>query len=86
MPLDLVVIARVDKVPTARAGTFSYTITGETVEERPRPYQVQTVSDWKAALCDATIGTKQGVWIGSKDSRYGLDLVTVKVDDTKWTA
>ena len=86
MPLDLARILRVDKVATAKVGTFSYTVTAETVEDRPRTIQVQTPSDWKASVCEASIEAKCDVWIGSKDSRYGLDIVTVEIDDTKWKA
>lgn len=85
MPLDLVTVERVDKMATAKAGCFSYTVTVNTIEERPRHLCVQTASDWKASLCEECIESKRGLWIGSRETRYGLDIVTVALDHAKWT-
>ena len=76
MPLDLVTIERIDAVPTAKAGLLSYTITGVTSDRRT--VQVQTVSAWRAAICERAKDSGAAIWIGSKDSRYGRDLVTVE--------
>lgn len=84
MPLDLVTVERVDKVPTAKAGCFSYTVTVNTIEDRPRHLCVQTASDWKASFCEECIEPKRELWIGSRETRYGLDIVTVALDTTKW--
>lgn len=82
MPLDKILVERVDACQTAKPGLFSYLVTGETVDERPRHYQVQTLSAWKASVCEASIAAKRAVWIGSRDTRYGLDLVTVNLDES----
>lgn len=84
MPLDFVTIERVDPCKTANPSVTSYTITAKTVDEQPRTVQFGTISNWQAALCERAKATGQYVWIGSKDTRYGQDIVTITLDDSKF--
>jgi len=84
MGLDLVRVERVDPWQTP-SGVMAYTVTGVTVEDQPRTVQFQTINDWKAALCSQTAQRGKLLWIGSKDSRFGVkDIVSVEIDTSKF--
>lgn len=85
MGRELVKVERVDPWQTQTPGVMGYTVTGVTIEESPRTVQFQTISDWKAAICSRAIQLEQWVWIGWRDSRFGVkDIVTVELDSTKF--
>lgn len=85
MAIDLVTIQRVDSVPTAKAGTNSYTITATTIEERPRTVQYQTVNEWNASLCHEAIKTKRELWMTWHATNFkSKDLTKVEHDTSAW--
>ncbi len=84
MPLDLVAVERVDPCLTANPQVTSFTVTGTTVEEQPRSVQFHTICQRRAALCDRAHTIGQHVWIYSKQSRYGYDIVKVETDASRF--
>jgi hypothetical protein len=85
MPLDLVKVERVDPCRTSNPRVTSYLVTGDTIEDQPRRLQVQTINDLRASLCARAKQTERLIWIGWKDSKYGRDIVTVRLDDSKFS-
>ncbi len=85
MPLDLVRVERVDPWQTADPGVMGYTVTGATIEDQPRTVQFQTINDWKASICSVSAERGKLLWIGWKDSRFGVkDIVSVELDTSKF--
>lgn len=79
MPRELV---RVERVVS---GTPPFTIHGETVEDRPKPLTVHTWDALKASACQRALETQRYVWMTWRDRHFGFcDLVTVRLDDSKW--
>lgn len=84
MPLDLVYVEHVGSVGTVNPAVTQHLVTGTTVEDHPRRLQMMTVNNLKAAACLRARAIGRHVWIGWKDSRYGPEIVTVQIDDTKF--
>jgi hypothetical protein len=84
VPLDLVAVERVDPCMTANPQVTSFTVTGLTVEDQPRTVQFHTICQRRAALCERSTKIGQHVWIYSKQSRYGWDIVKVEPDASKF--
>jgi hypothetical protein len=85
MPIDLVVIDRVDACATAKPGCHSYTVTATTIEDRPRTVQYQTVNAWYASFCKQSIATKRELWITWNGNSFkSKELTKAEPDTSAW--
>ncbi len=85
MGRELVRVERVDPCPTVNPNVTTWTVTGETIEQYPRTVQFQTINDLKASICSRGKQLERLVWVGWRDSRFGVkDIVTAELDDSKW--
>ena len=77
MPVDRVIVHRVDAAQTSNPDVMSYTITGNTCEATPRIVQYQTVNQWESAYCKESIKPRTILLIEWLLTRYGKDIVKV---------
>lgn len=85
MGRELVRVERVDPWQTANPSVKGYTVTGATIEETPRTVQFHTINDLKASLCAVAAQKDRLIWIGWRDSRFGVkDIVTAELDDSRF--
>lgn len=77
MPVDRIVVHRVDAAQTGNPDVMSYTITANTCEAQPRIVQYQTINQWESAYCKESIKPRTVLLMDWKASRYGKDVVKV---------
>jgi hypothetical protein len=77
-------VERVDPCPTVKPNVTSYLVTAVTIEEQPRTVQFQTIKALDASFCKETGKRGSYIWVWSKQSRYGWDIVKVAPDTSKF--
>lgn len=77
MPTDRVRVTKVLPMSTRRAGCTQYIIDVETELGWLRQYE--TVSDFKASLCERAKARNCWIDLVWKDSRYGREIVSVEL-------
>jgi len=80
LPIDRVIVDRVDAVPTVKPGCTSYTITANTVEDQPRRRQYQTVRELDASACQRSKELQIPIRIRWKRTNYGNDITRVEIE------
>ncbi len=87
LPIDRVIVERIDPAQTGIPGCVNYTITGRTVDEPSRHVQYQTLSDWRASLCERAAKSGTPVLIRWRQTAYAKDISRVeiaKMSDKLW--
>jgi hypothetical protein len=79
LPIDRVMIERVDQAQTGKPDCISYTITAHTVEGS-RHVQYQTLSDWKASACEIARQTGKPIRIRWTNDGHGKRISRVEVE------
>lgn len=76
---ELVRIERVDAGETKRSRIPAFLITANTVGEKvSRLLQVQTVNQWRAAVCKEAILNRDLLWLTWHCGPYGKDLIEIE--------
>ena len=79
LPIDRVIVERIDQAQTGISGCVNYTITGRTADEPSRHVQYQTLSDWRAALCERAKTSGATVLIRWRQTAYAKDISRVEI-------
>ncbi len=77
MPIDTVIVHRVDASKTGDPDVMSYCITANTLGPQPMIMQFQTVNQWESAFCKESIKPRTHLLIEWIQTRYGKDIVKV---------
>ncbi len=80
LPIDRVIIERIDPAQTGIPGCVSYTVSGRTADDSARHVQYQTLSDWRAAMCERASKTGVPVRIRWRQSAYAKDITRVEIE------
>ncbi len=79
LPIDRVIVERIDSVATGIPGCTSHTITCHTADDAARHVQYQTVSDWRAAMCERAMKAEKPVLIRWYRTAFAKDISRVEI-------
>lgn len=82
MPLDTVRILRVHRSATVKQDVYRYDIDAETLTDPPWLKQFQTVNAWRASVCEQARIQNRPITIGSRQTKYGWEVITAELADT----
>ena len=81
MPTEAYYVTNVCRVPTRQPGLMQYQIYLQAIAPDVPDTIVTTVNNWRAALCQRALETHARVVIGSRETKYGYEAITVVLDE-----
>ncbi len=79
LPIDRVIVDRIDAISTDALGGTSYTITASVVGDHRR-VQYKTISDLDASACDRSLKWRLPLLIRWKQTADGKDITRVQIE------
>lgn len=79
LPIDRVIVDRIDQADTSKPGCTNYTITAYTVNDQRR-VQYQTIRELDASACERSRTLKIPILIRWHRSSFGKDISRVEIE------